>query len=126
VQADALAPSVDASDLGVDGASPDEADAAVAFDGGEVLDFTVPDAGASPLADGSTPDAGIGSKGYLTVESRKRAMLFVDTKRIGLTPVERLELNPGRYRIKVRAKRGLRRRWVEIKAGEEARVSFDF
>lgn len=104
-------------------------DAEPIFDGaidGEFLDFTLPDGGGDDgVRDADPIDERGASKGFLTVTSRRKAALFVRGKRMGLTPVKRLELAPGRYRIKIRSRYGLRRQWVRIKAGREERVRFN-
>lgn len=104
-------------------------DAEPGFDGamdGAFLDFSFPDGGGDTGShDADAVDNRETAKGFLTVTSRRKAALFVRGKRVGLTPVKRLELAPGRYRIKVRSRHGLRRRWVRIKSGREERVQFN-
>ncbi len=79
-----------------------------------ILDF-------AGLFDGSVE----GESGWITVTTRRRAALFIRGRRVGLTPVEHFALPPGRYRIKVRSRFGVRRRWVTVSAGDEKRLSFN-
>lgn len=99
-------------------------DAALVFDGSASMDFASTDAGSSPNATGGDGDALDGTKAYLTVRSRRRSALFIRGYRIGLTPVEMFEIEPGRYRLMVRNRYGLRRRWVELHAGDVREIEF--
>jgi hypothetical protein len=69
-----------------------------------------------------TAEADVLRPGLLTVQTLHPAMLFVGRRRVGLTPVDDLELEPGRYRIRVRSRHGLRRATVDIRAGQETRI----
>jgi hypothetical protein len=62
--------------------------------------------------------------GYLTVTSKTPAVLFVGRRKVGVTPVVRLELSPGRYRLKARSRHGMQRRYVHISAGNQVSVRF--
>lgn len=65
------------------------------------------------------------SSGRLTVRSRRRAMVYIGGRRIELTPLEDLELEPGLYVVRVSNRYGARRRRVRIEAGEEEEIEFD-
>jgi serine/threonine protein kinase len=63
--------------------------------------------------------------GYLTVKSRRRAMVYVDDTKVDLTPLRRHKVSVGRHKISVRSRRGARHRRVKIVAGEERTVRLD-
>ena len=105
-------PDPDPRHLGSDGGGGEGGDEE---DGGSSLTW----GDAAPEEDGIPA-----GKGLLSVESRRRAMVWVGRRKVGLTPVQGLELDPGRYRIKVRSRHGLQRKRIRVRAGKETRVRF--
>jgi hypothetical protein len=67
-----------------------------------------------------------GDRGRLTVRSRRRGMVYVDQVKIGVTPVERHEIEPGQYSVKLASRHGVRRQQVSIRPGADEDVFFDF
>jgi serine/threonine protein kinase len=66
------------------------------------------------------------TRGSLTVRSRRRAMVYLDQTKIGMTPVERHQLDPGEYTIKLASRHGVRHQQVKILAGADEDVFIDF
>ena len=67
-------------------------------------------------------------KGFMVVESDRYAMIYMGGRRLGGTPIARLELEPGSYAVRAvcRDTGATKTAQIEIKAGELATASFRF
>jgi serine/threonine protein kinase len=66
------------------------------------------------------------TRGRLTVRSRRRAMVYLDQTKLGVTPVERHEVEPGDYTVKLASRHGVRRQQIKILPGAEEDIFIDF
>jgi hypothetical protein len=70
----------------------------------------------------------VGNMGYLSIDSDKPANIYVDDRKVGVTPVVRTEVTPGGHRVlAVEVETGKRKALTaSVKRGEERRVQFGF
>ncbi|HEU5056460.1 MAG TPA: serine/threonine-protein kinase [Kofleriaceae bacterium] len=111
-------------------------------DGGEVARAVPPDAAATArvavpdaavaAADAAVPDAGVvrppprprsARPGFFSIDSEPYATIYIDGKRIGDTPLYRVELAPGRHTVRAVCSCGKSRRFpIRIREGTSSRA----
>jgi len=74
------------------------------------------------------PAAAPSGKGFMAVESDRYAMIYMGGRRLGGTPVARMELEPGTYAIRAvcRDTGASQTKQVEVKPGELTTANFKF
>ncbi|MFH1464207.1 MAG: PEGA domain-containing protein, partial [Pseudomonadota bacterium] len=67
-------------------------------------------------------------KGFMVVESDRYAMIYMGGRRLGGTPVARIELEPGTYAIRAvcRDTGASQTKQIEVKPGELSTATFKF
>lgn len=77
---------------------------------------------ANPL-DAGAPDAADRRRGMISIDSRPYATIYVDGRRIGVTPIIGYKVRPGRRRIKAVTASGETRRFtMRVRPGKRARA----
>ena len=68
------------------------------------------------------------ANGFLSVESDNAANVYVDDRKVGITPIVKIEVSPGRHRVlAVEVETGKRKALTaDVAQGEERRVRFAF
>ena len=66
--------------------------------------------------------------GFLSIDSDKPANIYVDDRKVGITPIVKSEVVPGRHRVlAVEVETGKRKAaTADVQQGEERRVRFAF
>ena len=66
--------------------------------------------------------------GFLSIDSDKPANVYVDDRKVGITPVVKAQVTPGRHRVlAVEVETGKRKALTaDVNQGEERRVRFAF
>lgn len=122
VVVDAGAPSARSEDAALAGArlpaAPIDAAAVDSTVVAKVVDAApVPDARTTRVRKLRKP-AKPGPPGYLSIDSRPYATIYVDGRKIGVTPLHRVKLRPGRHRIKAVSRAGTKRFRLRIRSGK--------
>ena len=70
----------------------------------------------------------VGNMGYLSIDSDKPANIYVDDRKVGVTPVVKTEVTPGGHRVlAVEVETGKRKAaTASVQRGEERRIQFIF
>lgn len=81
----------------------------------------------SPQA-GSPIDAPVGDHGFLNIESDKDAIIYVGDRKMGTTPLKRVEVTPGNHRVlAMDVETGARKSATTVVVrGQERRIVFQF